>query len=556
MHKSPHLGIVLLSFCCLQLFVLCGQSQISSAAETPSSKPVTGNVSIPISKETTYFTGPIRPDGTLDYVSALNRRFGRGVTQDNNAAVLLIKAFGPGFIGPQILKEVTRRLGLGAMPETGGYFVGLEVFIADKDEREEKIDEATKAPWSPEQYPKLAKWLEANRRPLELVTEASKCSRYFLPIVLDQKCIGLVGYDEPDLNTFRWFGRALVARAMLSLDSGDINNAMGDLLAAHRLGRLIGQSPTVIHALVAISIDAMASDGDYGLAKSKRLSTVQAKSYLRELQILQPLPDIVEMHDVFERCFHLEFVMLLFRLGPGTLDEILRNELKVSAEWMENNIPDTAELNAVRKAIDWGQMCEYVNAWDNRVVEAYSKKTYAQRLTALADYDKHLNKLKETSAKSLAEFSPTEADFDRLFSFCLGSVLLHSKNGLAVEKNMNVTEETAKLLITLYNYDYAKLNKFLAWAQVRSDISKVALGLAAYWAENDRYPESLASLTPKYITKVPIDLFAEESLKYSRRKEGYILYSIGANRKDDGGRTVDDDKDDEFGFDDIVVSVE
>src|SRR4029078_1861738 len=50
---------------------------------------------ITISKETTYITEPLRPDGYPDYVAALNQRMSLGVTPENNAAVLLQKAFGP-----------------------------------------------------------------------------------------------------------------------------------------------------------------------------------------------------------------------------------------------------------------------------------------------------------------------------------------------------------------------------------------------------------------------------------------------------------------------------
>ena len=43
---------------------------------------------ITISKATTFFTQPVGKDGTIDYVAALNRHYGKGVTPKNNAATV------------------------------------------------------------------------------------------------------------------------------------------------------------------------------------------------------------------------------------------------------------------------------------------------------------------------------------------------------------------------------------------------------------------------------------------------------------------------------------
>ena len=40
-------------------------------------------------------TGPLREGGYIDYVAALNERMKQGVTPENNAMVLLVRALGP-----------------------------------------------------------------------------------------------------------------------------------------------------------------------------------------------------------------------------------------------------------------------------------------------------------------------------------------------------------------------------------------------------------------------------------------------------------------------------
>jgi hypothetical protein len=68
----------------------------------------------------------------------------------------------------------------------------------------------------------------------------------------------------------------------------------------------------------------------------------------------------------------------------------------------------------------------------------------------------------------------------------------------------------------------------------------VALALACYRAEHDGYPENLGTLAPTYLQDVPGDVYTGQDLRYRRVKEGYWLYSVGANGIDEGGRGPED----------------
>jgi hypothetical protein len=48
-------------------------------------------------------------------------------------------------------------------------------------------------------------------------------------------------------------------------------------------------------------------------------------------------------------------------------------------------------------------------------------------------------------------------------------------------------------------------------------------------------------LTPKYLAQVPRDLFSGKPLIYRPAGNGYLLYSVGVNGKDEGGRSSDDE---------------
>jgi hypothetical protein len=96
-----------------------------AAGPAPATEPTPApKARIVVAKETTYFLGPLKPDGTVDYAAALNGIQGKGLTPDDNAAVLILPVF-----GPRILKDrpdaavATARIGARPLPPTGDYFL-------------------------------------------------------------------------------------------------------------------------------------------------------------------------------------------------------------------------------------------------------------------------------------------------------------------------------------------------------------------------------------------------------------------------------------------------
>jgi hypothetical protein len=62
------------------------------------------------------------------------------------------------------------------------------------------------------------------------------------------------------------------------------------------------------------------------------------------------------------------------------------------------------------------------------------------------------------------------------------------------------------------------------------------IALERYWARHARYPESLEALVPQFLPAVPIDRITGDALKYRLVDGRPLLYSVGADRDDDGGR--------------------
>jgi len=77
----------------------------------------------------------------------------------------------------------------------------------------------------------------------------------------------------------------------------------------------------------------------------------------------------------------------------------------------------------------------------------------------------------------------------------------------------------------------------IAKIQAQVDLARVACALERYRLAHSEYPETLAALAPQFIEKLPHDIINGQPLHYRRTEDGkFILYSIGWDEKDDGGK--------------------
>ena len=79
--------------------------------------------------------------------------------------------------------------------------------------------------------------------------------------------------------------------------------------------------------------------------------------------------------------------------------------------------------------------------------------------------------------------------------------------------------------------------------EMQSELTGLAFALAEFRADSGAYPEKLSELVPDYIAEIPQDLFTATDLRYERHDDGYLLYSLGPDGKDDGGKSHFRDED-------------
>lgn len=73
------------------------------------------------------------------------------------------------------------------------------------------------------------------------------------------------------------------------------------------------------------------------------------------------------------------------------------------------------------------------------------------------------------------------------------------------------------------------------WIALRG-AADTAIAVELFRREANRLPNGLSELTPRYLSQLPRDPFTGASLRYVLLPDRYLIYSVGANTIDDGGK--------------------
>jgi hypothetical protein len=475
-----------------------------------------------VGKATTHFTEPLDADGYVDYPAAVNERLRQGVTPENNANVLLWKAFGPHPVGAKMPREFFRWMGMGTLADEGDYFIDQRSFLKTSrprpDEKEsssidDELERATQQPWTAKELPRMAAWLQANEKPLTVALAATKRREYFSPMVAHRTKEGrgpLIASLVPGVMQCRDVARALSARAMLALGEGRAEDAWRDLLACHRLGRLVGRGGTLIEFLVGVAIESVAGDGELALLERGKLDAKRIKALGQELRQLPARSTVADKIDLVERCTYLETVQMVERHGPGYL------------ETMAGGKPSTASNPFAKLAVanvDWDPALRDGNRWFDRFTAALRIADRNEREQQLDRLDIEIRELRNNA---------TKPGVLKVLGAFIASPAARGKN-------------IGDILITLLLPAQRKVQQAGDRIEQVERNLQIAFALAAYQRDRGKYPPKLDALVPDYLKKIPDDLFSGKALIYSTTETGYLLYSFGVNAKDDGGQSYADD---------------
>jgi hypothetical protein len=479
-----------------------------------------GSSTFTVSPETTHVTGPIDKHGYVDYVAALNERLRGNIKPEENANVLIWQALGPHPEGANMPPEYFEWLGVPQPPEVGDYFLGFGDYLKQRAKIEEKVERdeyydrmmrASKWSWGKEEEPQLYEWLHVNEKSLEVAIQASKRPEYYNPLVprgkTDEWSPQLMEALLPALQKCREIIPALTSRAMLLTTKGDAQAAWQDLLACHRFARLLQRGGTLIEMLVGIAMEHIVGRSEMVFVDRSKLSSQAIISRWHDVADLPPMSAIADKVDLTERFVCLQMIMGVAHYGPEYINSPAAMVLKSNRLWSRLFTHNINFDSAFRNA----------NRWYDRISASMRMPNHADRQREINGITSQLMALKlETS-------DPTMLFKKEIFGASyrgenIGNIII-CLLAPAMEKVHSAAERNEQNFRNLH----------------------LAFALAAYHADTRRYPEALAELAPKYIDKIPDDLFSGQPLIYRLESDGYLLYSVGVNGVDDGGQGYDDD---------------
>jgi hypothetical protein len=95
------------------------------------------------------------------------------------------------------------------------------------------------------------------------------------------------------------------------------------------------------------------------------------------------------------------------------------------------------------------------------------------------------------------------------------------------------------LFIDLLLPAYDKVHNRMVVSDGERDGVFLGLALELYHRQHNKWPESLAELSPQYLPQVPVDRITGKSLHYKIVDDRPLVYSVGPDNEDDAGRAID-----------------
>jgi hypothetical protein len=281
----------------------------------------------------------------------------------------------------------------------------------------------------------------------------------------------------------RQVARALCWSAALKLHDGDADGALQEAHAAFLASRALATEPTLIGLLVQLAIIQTGLGEAQSVLEENAPRTELLRSFLADVEQTRAA---LRQHLV--DAFKGERVEALANLAPiSRLDYLLPAASRRAAP-----PPPRASL-----------------AWLGRPVIGGMVMGYLDTVTRAIEFGR-------------ANWVEAQPPMDALQSD-------------AARWRTHYLSNRSRVLAALAVPAWVIAKKAETRAEAALAVAEVAMALKLYKSEHGEYPESLDALSGAFLPVVPTDPFTNKPLVYVRRDDGFLVYSVGPNGKDDAG---------------------
>lgn len=465
-----------------------------------------------VSRETTLITTPLAADGLPDYLAHMLSLYGPPLPPERNAAVPLLQATWPMEFDAADLPVVCKALGIPATPPTDPPPLVQPQNDPLLKSVSERFDACQTRPWRSADQPEIQAWLDRNQKAIDLIVAASSREGYWLPspTLLRTPPSGmLIGVLLPDVQAFRLWSRVLCCRAMGHAGEGRFAEAWRDVLAVHRLSRLLSNEPGIlVTQLVAIAVAAQAQMVTMELLGLPGLTAGDVQRMRRDLEQLRPLPKPAYGLPA-ERLIGIDCIVTMAR-SPDS-------RWQMTEALGMGSSPGGPGIPWLVTSLDWNLIASRFNDYYDQF----------ETIATLPSHKDRIDRLEKASADVQSRVKPSS-----------GWQLVGRWLSGAVNRGER-SVQTADMLLMLIAPACSVYDASVARGEALMSLMRLALVLEeqrlADPADGGGYPQRLDELVPTFLGEIPLDPFTEKPFVYERRGDGYLLYSVGQNSVDDGG---------------------
>jgi len=475
-----------------------------------------------VSRETTYFLGPLDEDGYVDYFAALNQMApDYGIANQDNAYVGLLELMDTSDWDADYRAAHYKELGLAIPIEVAenrsSFWDYSEKNGIPIDEANRQFNLAQDQPWSQDDAPVVARWIKFITPHLHDVKRVIDRKGYYSPLTRGQPDAILLDTLLPELKSIRSLARSLHVRSNFAMANDDIELSISDIITIKKLAGHLSKSNSLLPSLVSMNINSMAFYSTKNLLQQKDLTQ-------KDIQKLVNYWQTSTNKISFEKIVTFERAATLDAFTKITTKDDPTNSLGLR-KMMDANGDIIIELQSERQTpIDVDRGLNTINTFFDTF---YSD---------IDDRDNH---------GSLEEYFIRETPSKIEMVFIIGAL----NNPNATEEQLEyarsrITDNVAHQILAIMAPAYGAGNRTAKKSQITSDLVLIGLAMRLYHLDHDQYPETMEALVPDYIAEIPIDNLNDMPLSYLQRDDGtVVVYSFGDDVEDDHGRHdwLDDD---------------
>ena len=443
-----------------------------------------------------FFTG--KPVITTDYVAELNRIVKPSSDGTLNAAPFYHEA-------AEVFKE---------LPED------ISVLLR------KKYKEVT-----PEQKQLVEKWLTDDQKIIELVVAGTQKPYYWRTYASKNKqnTSEMISVLIPHLSEFRSLARTLIWRAQLSAEQGRYEEAFDDIKSCYRFGRHLRGDGLLIEQLVGIAIEAISvqtirdvlTEHEIDSATLTNLQNDFEQMFVKEDFSVSLIAEEMATYDVIQRTF--TDGLGTDHIIPARLEKLFADVQIISAGPARGGRVSSAEYQ--QPGFLSGLMLLIRFTSDS--IYSFGKKTgyilfmhpdKQQTLRAAQQVYDYWETLKvKTPAQIRAEGINPEKEAMEII-----------KGNLLLEKLVPVLD---------------RITEIIHRHKVNAEATPAIIAILRYYRDTGDYPKDMEQLiSGGYLRQLPLDVYSDKPLVYRKTGDSFILYSVGENFEDDGGKLGTDRK--------------